>query len=86
MSRAMRRHHAQRLKTKRRHYWNGYAGTSLYNLGRVLKDPAPCSCEGCGNQRKYQGQTLQEKRHQIEFSRPGAKEQRVNSSVDFLTD
>lgn len=81
--RADRRHHVQRLKHKRKHYWgypNKYAVSALdrppvapkemdaYNLGRVVTDPHPCSCPGCGNPRRhswFKGEriTLQEHRY-----------------------
>lgn len=31
-------------------------------IRQLTVTPKPCSCEGCGNQRRYQGKTLQELR------------------------
>jgi hypothetical protein len=63
--RAERRHHVQRLKRSRRHYW-GYPNrfTTAYpdlpvapvemdakRLGMLVATPQLCSCLGCGNAR-----------------------------------
>ena len=65
--RATRRHHVQRLKRNRKHYW-GYprsswssldfctlppAEMSARDLGKVLHTPQLCSCPGCGNSRRH---------------------------------
>lgn len=54
MSRALRRHHAQRMKTK--------AKAVTYNGDiKVADHLAACSCMLCGNPRKWYGtKTLQE--------------------------
>jgi len=67
--RSIRRHHRERLKKKRRYYWN----RDLYNesskvLGQVVNTPHPCSCPGCGNARKYLGPTRQERRLKDEIN------------------
>lgn len=69
-NRAVRRHHAARLKKKRRHYWCfGYPDyrypfelrePTAKQLGLLVATPQVCSCPSCGNQRKYLGKTLQE--------------------------
>ena len=63
-NRAVRRHHIKRLKSKRKLYW-GYHRDSWgsepkplmapQQLGKVVQYPQPCSCWGCGNQRKCEG-------------------------------
>lgn len=57
--RAVRRHHQERLKKRRKHYW-GYDSTGIRpnnmdekQLGLVANTPCPCSCFGCGNPRKH---------------------------------
>lgn len=64
LPRALRRHHALRLKKARRVYW-GHARKleDLRYIGKVLSCPAPCSCFGCGNPRKWENlRTIQERR------------------------
>lgn len=67
-ARSERRHHANRLKHKRRHYW-GYDRSrsrsgpdgpplppetiSASRLGQLLHTPQLCSCAGCGNPRRH---------------------------------
>ncbi|TLV16728.1 hypothetical protein FE839_12960 [Klebsiella indica] len=57
--RALRRHHAARLKSKRRHYRNAYSGGPVA-FGKVYHTPCPCSCWMCGHQRRYHGMGRQE--------------------------
>ncbi len=64
MKRALRRHHAARLKRNRAGYWAGYAASSRYTRGKVVNTPKPCSCWMCGNARKHHGLTFQEQRFQ----------------------
>ena len=59
--RADNRHHAERLKRKRRVYWNGDNGDARRN-GIKARTPHPCSCMGCANQRAWYGDTMQERR------------------------
>jgi len=77
-NRAVRRHHVDRLKHKRKHYWgysrNGFDATNTpvemdaRQLGKVVQYPQICSCGGCGNVRRHlwmndsTGYTLQEQR------------------------
>jgi hypothetical protein len=71
MKSALRRHHAARLKQKRKNYW----GLNLNDpwvketwteydhkkrLGRLVNTPKPCSCWMCRNERQDYGPTLQE--------------------------
>ncbi len=60
MSRAIRRHHAARLKRIRRFYFGVDNRTDPRRLGMVLHTPAPCSCWMCGNPRHYNGPTRAE--------------------------
>lgn len=57
--RAQRRFHRERIRNKRKSYWNA---NDLPNghlddvrLGIVTSTPATCSCWMCGNPRKYWG-------------------------------
>lgn len=65
MSRALRRHHRQRLKHARKAYW-GHGRSDPMGpviLARVVDTPHPCSKECCGNPRRHFGErTLQEQR------------------------
>lgn len=53
MKRAIRRHHRERLKKKRKCYYNGWAGISPSNIGKMVNTPKTCSCSGCGNPRNH---------------------------------
>lgn len=60
--RAERRHHRERLWEKRkRSYWG-----AAYRLSEISKSvvdtPHPCSLMCCGNRRRYEGATMQERR------------------------
>ncbi|MGD9942616.1 MAG: hypothetical protein AB7L76_16040 [Burkholderiaceae bacterium] len=74
-SRALRRHHRERLKALRRFYQTQSQGRDPVaapdkapaaagkTLGMALRTPAPCSCALCGNPRRYfKEATLQERR------------------------
>lgn len=56
MHRALRRHHYQRLKRKRRHYYGGYGRHSDDIQGKWADTATVCSCWMCGNPRKYFGE------------------------------
>lgn len=71
LSRALRRHHAVRLKKTRSQYWGFGRRTSSYlddqmtkrQIGIVSNTPAACSCYMCGNPRKWDNErTIQERR------------------------
>lgn len=69
MARALRRHHARRLKAVRRTYWgHGRPGCSGFDwtprqLGLVVNTPQICSCWVCGNPRRWFGErSMQERR------------------------
>ena len=62
MNRALRRHHRERLKKKRRFHWSRDLSKDPKILSRVIDTPTPCSCWMCRNLRKSEGETLQERR------------------------
>src|ERR1700693_6025914 len=70
MSRALRRHQAEthmrrRLKEDRAQHYNDLncaCYTDPKAMARFKEQPQVCSCWGCGNQRRYEGPTLQELR------------------------
>lgn len=60
VKRALRRHHAARLKANRRFHWGMDLRHEPRRLGIALHTPCTCSCWMCGNPRRYwQGDTLQ---------------------------
>ena len=65
MTRAMRRHHRERIKRARRHYWDNYSGLNQRELGIAVDTPKQCSCFMCGHRRKHSGETMQERRASI---------------------
>lgn len=78
--RAIRRHHAWRLKKNRLTYYSnwGKRDTSGRAVGMLLHTAALCSCFACGNARRFygngrQGRTLQELRkyHRVDESPEG---------------
>jgi len=70
---AQRRHHAARLKAKRKSYHGGNASASPVQLGKTVHTPARCSCYACGNPRKWFGEaTIQERRQGQPCSLGGA--------------
>lgn len=64
LSRALRRHHAARLKKKRQYYFYRWPKRlTVAELGSVLNTATRCSCFMCGNPRKYfKERSVQEKR------------------------
>lgn len=71
--RAYARRQAKRTKKAHTFNWIMYylVDESLRNnqrfIGRHATTPHPCSCRACGNQRKYEGETRQEKRAKLNF-------------------
>ena len=67
--RALRRADRQRLKKNRRWHWFGSHDFSQLGWegrwARLVDTPTPCSCCGCGNQRRH-------------FGIPSIQEQRAN--------
>ena len=64
--RAVRRHHNDRIKNKARRVfkdiWKNRRMMDDDIVGRWCDNLAKCSCGGCGNQRKWMGMTLQERK------------------------
>ena len=62
-SRALRRHHEERIKRRVAGYYGGYARGKPCRLGKLAHARKLCSCWMCGNPRRYLGEpTLQERR------------------------
>jgi hypothetical protein len=62
--RAIRRAERERLKDKRAKQWGGWAKDNPKRLGKLVDTPKPCSCNMCGNPRKYfNEETMQERRY-----------------------
>lgn len=69
-TRAYRRHKAistmrRRLKEDRNQHYDDLTcacWTNRRTMARFKEQPALCSCWGCGNQRKWCGPTIQERR------------------------
>jgi hypothetical protein len=67
---AYRRHHAARIRRNFRkivkHCWQSSvfhdAGWVEHMVRRFARTRKPCSCRGCGNQRRWEGPTIQERR------------------------
>ncbi len=55
----------ERLKIKRKHYWSG--NNNPKRLGILTNTPKICSCIWCGNKRKYEGRTIPELQHSLDF-------------------
>ena len=62
-SRALRRHHEQRIKRRVRGYYNGKAADDPRHIGKIAHARRLCSCSLCGNPRRYYRElTVQERR------------------------
>lgn len=69
--RAYRRHKAytkmmRRLKEDRNEHYNDLTCACWRDpraMARFKEQPQICSCRGCGNQRKHEGPTIQERRY-----------------------
>lgn len=60
-SRALRRHHEQRIKARVGSYYGGYAAGDPRQIGKIAHAKQLCSRVMCGNPRRYwQFATLQE--------------------------
>jgi len=65
-SRAERRHHELRVKKRVCNYYGGYARDNPRHIGKIAHARRLCSCNLCGNPRRYFGErTLQERRSGI---------------------
>lgn len=72
MKRALRRHHVARAKAKTLRFlievWRfnhqfGWTDEEIQRkVNKMHKNRAICSCHGCGNQRRYEGDSIQERR------------------------
>jgi len=66
MPRALRRHHTERMKRRAKKIYPAIRdahGNLIFEAQIHLANHlAVCSCPACGNQRKYEGPTIQEKR------------------------
>ena len=59
----LRRHHAERLRAKRRAYLSMPKTSTARTIGMLLHTSTLCSCWMCGNPRKHFGKaTIQERR------------------------
>ena len=68
MPRALRRHHYQRLKRKRRDHYGSYGRHRDDVQGQLANTAMLCSCWMCGNPRKYFGEiTRQEALANLNF-------------------
>jgi hypothetical protein len=59
------RHMMRRLKEDRNEHYNDLTcacWTDPKAMARFKEQPQICSCRGCGNQRKHEGDTIQERR------------------------
>ena len=68
-NRAVRRHHAKRLKKTRRNYWGVYRLRNDLSekeierfLGKVITTPVPCACTKCNVPRRLFGKSFAELR------------------------
>jgi len=66
MGRAENRHHQNRIKEKVKKYYSGWAGKDKKKTGLVASTKKLCSCLSCGNKRKHEGETLQERRIRLD--------------------
>ena len=69
MKRALRRHHAARLKHARGHYWGHDIWHEPKLLGKVINTPTPCSCWMCGNPRRHFKELTRQERRAIDQGR-----------------
>ena len=65
MGRALRRHHAKRLRKQRSKHWVVVADPTERRIGKAVHTATPCSCWMCGNPRRHNAErTIQELRAQ----------------------
>lgn len=63
MSRALNRHHQERMKRRRANYHTA-GDRSVRSIGIVTTTPKTCSCWLCRNKRGDEGPTIQERQRQ----------------------
>ena len=69
MQRALRRHHAARLKAARAHWhWGRSLQGNAKALGKVVNTPCPCSCWQCGNPRRHRKEPSEAERSLAELT------------------
>jgi hypothetical protein len=68
MSRALRRHHAARIKQTRRCYFGFDHRSDPRRAGMMLHTTTPCSCWMCGNPRHYGERTRAELLHVVKLA------------------
>lgn len=68
LRRAIRRHHANRLKRKRSKYHNIGDEPSKKGIGKCYQTPCLCSCWMCGNQRRVYGAGIKELRDRLKYT------------------
>jgi hypothetical protein len=61
-TRALRRHHEERMKRRVTGYYGGYARQDPRHIGKIAHARKLCSCWMCGNPRRLGERTLQERR------------------------
>jgi len=62
-TRAIRRHHEERIKNRVEKYYGGVFQKDAREIGKMAHARTPCSCFMCGNPRKWFKQmTLRERR------------------------
>lgn len=69
MTRAERRAQSDRAKARARRQlaiWNHGYRDDRGVIGRVARTRKPCSCRGCGNQRRWEGPSVRELRQMQE--------------------
>lgn len=69
MKRALRQHHAARLKAARRFHWGRDIRHDAKSLGKVVDTPCPCSCWMCGNPRRHFKKRTRRERAAIDQAR-----------------
>jgi len=69
MARALRRHHHQRLLKRVQSYCIA-EGMDARRIRKLAQTRTPCSCEMCGNPRKVEGPTTQERRFMCKPANP----------------
>ena len=67
MSRALKFHHRQRLQQNRRWYWGRDLSEDPKRLAEMINTPKPCSCLFCGNERAHAGDTMQERKADLQL-------------------
>jgi hypothetical protein len=78
-SRALRRHHEERIKRRVRNYYGGVHRDDPRRVGQMAHARKLCSCWMCGNPRRYFNEpTLRERRE-------AARRSWVASSAQFVT-